>query len=269
MKRIPYLLALLFCLTSCKKEEIKQRTQFVKVQFANKTFSSISVKHEGVSNNFSQIPYISSALGENKYEIYNLLTNEKLIDTVLNITGPKVYYVYQPFDIVAPVLISELPAKPPVDPRNPLKNEAAAPEGYVKMKISFQTRFILPNQTVDIVVNSFTAESPTVVVPITTLHGVNTDYNTTMFQVKRPVLADGTLSQSFTFSLIDPSTGELIKNTPGNTYSGGNISLPLGDKNLFMFFFNDVQNANRFSAVSVPIDGLYYTIRSNIVWSIE
>jgi hypothetical protein len=269
MKKIIYLLALLFCIAGCQKQEVNERLAVTRVSFVNKTqlMSSPTLKYDNKAYGlFDKIP---STYGDNKVEIYDGVSGEKLIDTVLNIKGPHDFYVYQPFDIVRPVIVDSLPLHPPVDPRNPLKNETPAPEGYVKIKIALQKHFVLPNQKVELVVLSKTAASPDIAVPIQTLHAVGTDYSTTLLQVKRPVLADGSLSQTFNFSLIDPATGEQIKTGNGNDYKSGDLVIPLGEKNLFMFYFNDRQNASRFASTSIPINGLPYVIVPNIVWSIE
>lgn len=267
MKKIIYLLALLFCFAGCKKQQVDERMVITRISFLNKALLTLTIRYENKTYNvLDQIP---TTYGDNKLAIIDGLSGAVLIDTVLNIKGPQDFYIYQPFDIVPPVIVTSLPDKPPVDPRNPLKNETPAPEGYVKIKVAFQTEFIFPNQSVELIVLSKTAASPDVAVPIQTLHAVGADYNATLQQVKRPVLADGSLSQTFSFSLIDPATGEQIKSGNGNDYKCADLILPLGEKNLFMFYFNDRQNSSRFAPTSIPVNGLPYIILPNLLWSIE
>lgn len=268
MKKTIYLLILLFSLAGCKKQQVDERMTITRVSFINKTQleSGLTIRFE--NKNYNTLDQIGTAYGDNKVEILDG-AGKKVIDTVLNIKGPQEFYIYQPFDIVPPVIVTTLPDKPPVDPRNPLKNETPAPAGYVKIKVAFQTQFILPGQDVELIVLSTTAASSDVAVPIASLHHVNVNYNIDMFQIKRPLLSDGTLSQTFSFSLIDPATGERIKTGNGSDYKSAALTLPLGENNLFMFYFKDQQNASRFAPTSIPVNGLPYIILPNLLWSIE
>jgi len=270
MKKIIYLLAMLFCFAACKKQQVDERMAITRVSFLSKTLLSQNPTIKYGNKNYNILDQIPTTLGDNKVEILDGVSGAVLIDTILNIKGPQDFYIYQPFDIVPPVIVDSLPLHPPVDPRNPLKNEPPAPEGYLKVKIALKTQFILPNQSLDIVVLSTTAASPTVALPVETLHGVKTDYNTTLFQIKRPVLADGSLSTIFSFSLIDPVTGQGAKNKGGTTFTGGTITLPIGQTNLYMFYLDDALFTGRNTLVAFPTsDGKLYSMRSNLLWSIE
>lgn len=270
MKKLVYLLTLLFCFSGCQKQEVLERIEVTRVSFLNnsqlKSLPTITYENK----KYNPLDQITTIYGSNKVQIYDSNSGEKLIDTVLNITGPQEFYIYQPFDIIPPVITDKLPDIPPIDPRNPLKNEPPAPEGYFKLKMAFKPASIFLDQKIDMVILSKTVESPNVEVPIETLHGISSTYNTALFLIKRPELADGSRSQNFSFGFIDPVTGAVMKNTRGDVFRGGPITLPIGTRNIYMYDFEDAETTfSRYFPTALPIDGKYYLLRPTLLWSIE
>lgn len=269
MKRLIYLLTLLYCFTGCKKQEVTQMIAVTRISFNDDTKLQANPLIRFSNKQYEVGVPIPTGYGDNRFEIYDNTTGQKIIDTVLNITGPQEFYIYQPFDIVTPVIVSALPTTPPIDPRNPLKNETPAPDGYVKIKVAFNSQYVVPNQSAVMLVFSVTATSPTIPVVIDTLRSVSSDYNATLFQFKRPVLADGSLSQNFTFGIIDPGTGMAFLNGAGTMFNGGNITLPVGKNNLYMFNMIDAAAGSRSASVGISLNGSIYIVKSAVDWSIE
>lgn len=264
------MLALVFCITGCKKEKVG-KLDYARLTINNQSLQEISIRHEGVAVQ-PGIPIISN-IGPRRIEVYNSNTNEIILDTLLNVTGNQTYYVYQPFDISVPELITELPTTPPIDPRNPLKDVTAPADGYFKLKVAFQTGFIKPGQLVDIVVMSMTEESPDVEVPVDTLHNVGPNYSVEAFLVKRHMFYGG-LSDTYKFAVIDRISGATLQSSNGETLltTPGTVLLPL-ENNRFVLEIGDRLAFSQFQwpkAYPIEVDGatVYYNLITRLPWSL-
>jgi len=267
------LLALLFCFAGCKKNEAVEDLAFVKVEFTRKTDYVTYMKYDGIKNDLSLRSYIAVPIGDRRFEVHNNTTGEKLIDTVLNITRAVTYYIYQAPGATSPVLQTEVPPVPPViipvDPNNPLENEPAAPEGFMKIKVANMAISAFPYPAMDIVFNSF-ANNPETgkeeLTPLFTIKDVGHDFNSQFQIIQRPVI-DGIPVTSFKLSFVDPATGELIRSVDGNILKNTSraTGLKVSEFNNFMISIKEVLlNAPQDNAVKGEFE--YYVISPSITF---
>ena len=255
MKNIFYLPFLLLCLLACKKQEVKQRTNFAKLRFISRYPLSFSLTYDGkVSSTDLNVPY-----GEAKFEIYDKSTNAKLIDTVLDITGTEIYYIVQP-DLT----------KPPYLILNPLKDVPSAPEGYMKISLANNTTSgLLPYESVDVVLLSNVSMSGLNYVPLDTLHGVGTSASE-FFLVKKEIIGT-TVQNSYKFGFINPITGARLLSFAGNEYYGvafgadapNNVYLIKLSTSTVSSTSGPAANRNR----ALFISAKYYNVNTTVDWS--
>lgn len=255
MKKIFYLPLLLFCLVACKKEEVKQREKFAKINFVSKNLLSFSLTYDGkASANDLKIP-----LGEAKFEVYDRETKAKLIDTVLNITRTETYYIVQP-DLT----------KPPYLIINPLIDVPAAPEGYMKLSLANNTTSgLLPYESVDVVLLSNVSMLGLNYLPLDTLHGVGTGASE-FFLVKKEIVGT-TVQNAYKFGFINPITGARLLSFAGNEYYGVTFGADAPD-NVYLIKLS----TSTVSATSGPaslrnralfLNAKYYNVNTTVDWS--
>lgn len=265
MKRMSYLLVLLCCFTACKKSEEAEKIRFTTLVFKNEIKPVIGFQIKYNDKMYGESFPVPIKIGERKIEVFNRETGKVMLDTMLNVEGPQTYYVYQIDAAVPPILVTTVP-EPPGEPGNPLNGVPGAPEGFMKIKIAFQPKDIFVNRSMDIVVYSVTAESSGYV-PVDTLYNIGADYNTDFLLIKRPVLYDGKLSNSYKFAFIDALTKEPILNKSGNLYNTGFTTLTEGKKNLYMITFTDVKvTSSRGYLTAIFNNDLHYGLPATLLW---
>lgn len=275
MKNITlYLLLVVFCFAGCKKTEVTPKFKFLKVTFIGKGIIP-RIKYE--NQIYIGDPEVPVKAGDKKFEIYDHATGAKVLDTVLNITGPITYYVYLAPGTTTPVVQTEVPPvpppveppAPPVDPNNPLANEPAAPEGFMKIKVANLAQSAFPYPAIDVVFNSL-ANNPNTgleeLTPAFTIKGVGQDFNSQFQLIQRPVI-DGVPITSFKITFIDPASGELIKSIDGNTVKNGSRATVLKVNEFNNFMINVKESlADPEQANSIKVGDNYFVILPSIAF---
>lgn len=225
MKNIIYLLLLLFCFAGCKKTAQDSQLRFTKVSFKlTGTLGSTMILYEG--KKYRSGTDIGLSYGDNQVQILNGETGSVMLDTVLNIIGPDTFEIRKSGNSSDKVMLV----------RSPLSGEAAAPYGFMKLKIANHAANALPYPKIDIVVRSFYPVNG-VYTAIDTIKGIGTDYNKQLFLVKR-ALTNGVVVEQFQlyrFSFINSATGEPIKNASGNLFTEITFAPDKNSDSLYMF----------------------------------
>lgn len=255
MKRILYLMLLLFCFAGCKKEDAKKRIAATQVSFENKSLSSITLKYNG-----QEYPVgikIGTIYGDRRVEIFSI-DGKPLIDTVLNITGKMIYYVYQVDPNIAPVLITELPALPP-GPEDPLENVTPAPEGFMKIKIKHDLAPLgFEKIDVEVLSNFNSADNYEL---YTTIPNVTTTLSSDFVTIQRPV-REGAMLQNFKFRFINSITKAPALSGNGQAYTTYNATLGRSVYNAYLlgFSFFESGDPNDFEH-----NGVFYEIDADVI----
>lgn len=262
MKQILYLMVLICCFMGCKKIEQAETIRFSRIEFKNET-------------KLSQLPYIlydgkkrsinasfAVAHGDKTFTIYKT-SGEKLIDTTLNVNGHQVYYLIQP-DTTKPAILSTT-APPPVTPpgSGPLNGATAARPGYIKFKMNNAAFGGLPFDRLNVVMNLMTTgtDGKMISTPLTTLEDIGLDFNTSFYEVKR---GDdrGEPGKLYSFSFINPNTGELIRNARGEIYRTGIVTF---DKELFNLFLLEIYDYPVSDENAIEVNGIKYKVEADVI----
>lgn len=262
MKHILYLLALTCCLAACKKSEEVEKIRFSKIEFKNETNLSQApyILYDGYKKGINASFAVSN--GDKVFTIYKK-NGEKLIDTILSVVGHQIYYIIQPDTTKRAVLSTTAP--PPVTPpgSGPLNGATAAPEGYIKFKMNNAAFGGLPFDKLEVVINLVTTgtDGKRISIPLANLKNVGLDFNTDFYEVKRGVDA-GQPGKLYSFSFIDPTTGELIRNTKGKIYETGIVTF---DKELFNLFLLEIYDYPVSDENSIEVGGMKYKVEADII----
>lgn len=253
MNKILCLLALLFCFAGCKKGENDTQVRFTKVTVFNKTDrNDLTIVYEGKQFNF--LFPIGVAYGNDRFEILNKKTGEKIMDTVLNIAGADDFQLREVVPGGKPVLV-----------RSPLSGEAAVSGEYMKLKIANHAPNALPYEKMDVVVMSFYEENGAYL-RLDTLKGVGTDYNKELFMVKRSLLAGvANPRASYRFSFINSATGETVKDAKGRLYTAVYFNPEISRDNLYVFEFIEYADALDPDR-AIERDGQTYDVETQLLW---
>lgn len=262
MKQILYLLVLLCCLSACEKSEEAEKIRFSKIEFKNETkLSKLPyILYDGEKKSINVTFAVS--FGDRAFKIYKK-NGEKLIDTTLSVTGHQVYYIVQRDTTKQAVLSTTAP--PPETPpgSGPLNGATAAPEGYIKFKMNNAAFSGLPYNKLDVVLNLVTTgvDGKRISTPLANLKNVGIDFNTSFYEVKRGDDA-GQPGKLYSFSFIDPTTGELIRNTKGKIYETGIVTF---DKEFFNLFLLEIYDYPVSDENSIEVGGVKYKVEADII----
>lgn len=253
MKLLAYLLVLLCCLAACKKIEEVEKIRFTKVTISNKTGrNDLTIVYEG--KHFSFPNDIGVAYGNDRFEVLNKETGEKIMDTVLNIAGADDFQLKE-----------VVPSGKLVFVRSPLSGEVATSGEYMKFKIANHAPNALPYEKMDVVVMSFYEENGAYL-RLDTLKGVRTDYNKELFKVKRSLLAGiANPRASYRFSFINTATGETVKDAKGRLYTAVYFNPVISRDNLYVFDFIEYADALDPDR-AIELNGQTYDVETQLLW---
>jgi hypothetical protein len=255
MKNILYLFVFVLSFASCTKNEDQANLEFVQVKFRRETSYPVFVKYDGIKNNLNK-DYVAVPLGEQKFEIYNAATGDKVIDTVLNVTGPVTYYVYIPTGATIPILVTELPPPPP-PPAGPLDDVTAAPDGFMKIKMLNASQVVTGNIPIDVEILS-TVNTAGVYDLVATVPGVTATYGNEFFMCPRPVRG-ATKQTNFKFRFLRSDTKEPIRTAQGQVFvTAGALTMGVRPLNAFALTINYMETEDM---TGIERDGKKYSLR--------
>lgn len=246
---------------ACKKLDYTIKTvTFGNIYFINSTALSnnLGVRSNGEALNWQGNGLIRGVTGELKMEFYDKRTGKTLSEKVVNIkaTNPERYILFQP-DSSAQIAF--------LNP-NSQAEEAAAPAGYMKIKIANYTKAALPDEKIDIVFHSTTV-SAVKFGPVDTIKNVGRSLETaSYFLVKRGVRS-GAIQPRYKLSFINHDTKAEILSSNGALYLSAselNTNSSPAAKGVYTIYLTDMERTA--NAVWLLRGNLYYDVSTNVLF---
>jgi hypothetical protein len=262
--RLFIVLAIIPWLSACQKKDYDNSyTIFGHAYFKNQT--TVESKDFGVKYEGSPVDWnlgsggVELPEGEGTFTFYNKTTGDVIAERRFTVSkaNPPHYILFQP--------IAGLPVAF-LDP-DAQANEAAAPAGYMKIKIANMSQVAIPDKTVDIVVQS-TVVSVTKFGPVDTIRSVGRDLGEAVYVlVKRGVRA-GAIQNRYKFGFLDAATKQPLPASGGAAFlSGGEFnttSFPAA-KGVYTIYLTDLSRTA--NAVYLKRGDGYWDIQPNVLFN--
>lgn len=274
MKGIGWSLLLLVIFSSCQKGELVETYKnFVNVSFdASQTALAknggglaISAKYNGYP-----IPYdinlkkIKVVEGEGKFEFLDASTGELLIEKTVDVKldGDNQFYMFQP-SLGSPVTFYDPTAQ---------DNEAAAPEGHIKLKLANYAQDIIPFNKLDVkfFITYYDADWNQVVKELAFIRDISNSVNEGEYHIIPDGLSEEIMDYVYSFEFYNGETGEPLLNHGGTTYFGDGFMpaylTPLPEKKVFTVYLTSFKAWGE-TPVFIKKGEDFYTISGNVLFA--
>lgn len=258
--------ALLFIagISSCKKLDHNTGFETFSEVFFDKTTSvtenHLAAKYNGFPIDWDVSGKIKVPAGEREFEFYDTRSGKVLGKKSVNIVAgkPENYLIFQPSED-SPLAF--------LDP-NEQAGEAAAPEGFMKIKIANYAKDLLPFDKIDIVVLGVTDNFE--FIEVATIASVGSNLENESYHL---IPTDNRFSGGYTFWFKEHGSQSPVKDFGGtNNYANQGYffspesTVPYPNKKIFTIYFTAMEAPYEYEGF-LKKDDKFYDINPNVLFS--